>query len=293
MTVGWAGLGAMGYPLAGHVARKVVAEGGTMLVWNRTPGLAQEHAAEFESTAVGGLDQLSGCDVVLTCLPTTELVAEVSSQVDSAGIWVDCTSGDPAKTRELGAALARRGIRYVDCPVSGGPRGARQGVVATMLGGDEDTVNEVIPLVETFSDKIWHCGPIGSGMAVKTVNNVLNSAHLAAAAEGLLALRAAGVDPERALAVINASSGRSLQTQVRIPEEVLSRRFGYGFKLGLMRKDCDQAGKVLAENFPQATILASAVETMRKAEQTLGGDLDYTQVVAYLEGLSGVTLAAA
>lgn len=287
----------MGYHLAGHVTRKVQAEGGEMLVWNRTHSKAQTHAAEFGSSAVTNLEELSRCDVVLTCLPTTEHVAEVSlhvvSQTSSVGIWVDCTSGDPAKTRKLGAALAKQGVQLVDCPVSGGPRGAKEGIVATMLGGDENAVNEVMPLIRTFSPKMWHCGPIGSGMAVKTVNNVLNSAHLAAAAEGLLALRAAGVDPERALAVINASSGRSLQTQVRIPEEVLSRRFGYGFKLGLMRKDCEQASKVLAENFPQATILHTAVETMRKAEQSLGGDGDYTQVVAYLEGLSGVTLAGA
>lgn len=283
----------MGYHLAGHVTRKVQAEGGEMRVWNRTSSKAESHAAEFGSTAVTSVEELSGCDVILTCLPTTECVADVSLQVASVGTWVDCTSGDPAKTRELGASLAARGVQFVDCPVSGGPRGAKEGIVATMLGGDEEAVNKVLPLIQAFSDKIWHCGPIGSGMAVKTVNNVLNSAHLAAAAEGLLALRAAGVDPERALAVINASSGRSLQTQVRIPEEVLSRRFGYGFKLGLMRKDCDQAGKVLAENFPQATILRTAVETMRKAEQSLGSDGDYTQVVAYLEGLSGVTLAAA
>merc|ERR1719356_475725 len=93
-------------------------------------------------------------------------------------------------------------------------------------------------------------------MAIKAVNNLLNATHLMIATEALLALKRAGVDPVTALAVINKSSGRSLQTEVRLPEEVLTRKFGYGFKLGLMHKDCDTAASMLScEESQEAPLL--------------------------------------
>eukprot|EP00493_Phyllostaurus_siculus_P028032 UN28380 len=125
-----------------------------------------------------------------------------------------------------------------------------------MLGADcADAMQRALPVIQTFSKKVVRCGPTGSGNAVKSVNNALNSAHLLLGAEGLLALQRMGVDPAVALEAINGSSGRSLQTEVRLPEEVLSRRFAYGFKLPLMAKDCGIAEGVLKEGFPGASLL--------------------------------------
>ena len=103
-----------------------------------------------------------------------------------------------------------------------------------MLGGNDIVVmNEiVVPIVtKCFSKKAVLCGPVGSGMAVKSINNAMNTAHLCIAAEGLLALRNFGVEPDVALNVLNSSSGRSLATQERVPEEALTGNFGFGFKV--------------------------------------------------------------
>jgi 3-hydroxyisobutyrate dehydrogenase len=180
----------------------------------------------------------------------------------------------------------------VDCPVSGGPAGAEKGSVTTMLGGDKAIVDELHDwLLETFSGKAVNCGPIGSGMAVKAINNTLNMAHVLVAVEGLCALRNYGVEPDIALDVINASSGRSLATEVRVPTEVLTDNFGFGFALKLMAKDCRIGASLMEENFPKSTLLKEVSRLSNEAEKKEyceGGD--YTTVSKLLEESSGTNL---
>merc|ERR1712050_638150 len=111
---------------------------------------------------------------------------------------------------------ARPDIRYMDCPISGGPGGASKGTLAAMLGGDADAADHVMPHVEAFAQKIVYLGPTGAGHAVKAINNACNVSNLLCIHEGLLALKRMGVDPAAALSVINKSSGRSLMSEVRV-----------------------------------------------------------------------------
>ena len=191
---GFVGLGTMGYHMAGHL----VSAGKKIKVWNRSGARAQSHAKAFSTEAVAEFEGFADCGVVFTCLPTSAEVAAVADSLASVlrpgAILVDCTSGEPSATVEIAARLGARGIRVVDCPVSGGPAGAEAGTLTTMLGGADDDVAAVLPLVaSTFSKKAVHVGPIGSGHAVKAINNALNTAHVLLGAEGLLALRKFGV----------------------------------------------------------------------------------------------------
>ena len=261
--VGFIGLGAMGQ----HMARRI----GSLFrtgVWNRTSSKALAHAEKHDTVFVENIADMN-CPVIFCCLPTSAEVREVAEQLpqyttstsssapahdflssadahpaavkaalSNRRLFVDCTSGNFDETVRIGEFLrSDKNINMLDCPVSGGPRGADQGILTAMLGGEEEDVDLVLPFVSQFAKNTTHVGPLGSAHAVKAMNNIMNTAHLALASEGLLALQRAGVPPEKALACINKSSGRSLQTEVRVPEEVLSRRFGYGFKLQLMRKD--------------------------------------------------------
>jgi len=159
-----------------------------------------------------------------------------------------------------------------------------------MLGSDDEAAaDRVEALVQAFAKKVVRCGPAGSGHAVKAVNNAMNSAHLLLGAEGLLALAANGVSPDVALEAINGSSGRSLQTQERLPQEVLTGRFAYGFKLPLMAKDCRIAGSVM-EGCPGATLLPAAVAAVQRAESEEAEDADYTRIVCPLERAAGAEL---
>lgn len=287
---GWVALGAMGYHMAGHVARVVDAAGGgaRLSVWNRTVTKSAAHSAEFGSRPVARIEDLASCRVIISCLPTSKEVSEMTSAVAAARqglglpdcIWVDCSSGDPAVTRTIAHEVAASGITLIDCPVSGGPRGAVKGTVTCMHGGD---LGLALPLVRSFGGKVENVGPVGAGMAVKAINNALNTAHLILGAEALLALKGMGVDPAKALEVINTSSGRSLQTEVRLPEEVLTRRFGYGFQLGLMKKDVDHASSLLKTGFPGAKLLPQVSAILAEAVAVRGPEVDYTEVVKVLE----------
>jgi len=203
---------------------------------------------------------------------------------------VDITSGDPVQTRAIGDELKRHGISLVDCPVSGGPAGATSGTVTAMFGGDPESVKTVMEWA-TFAKVKKHVGPLGSGHAVKVVNNTLNCTHLLAATEGLLTLQKFGVSPQDALDCINFSSGRSLQSEVRVPKEVLSREFSYGFKLGLMRKDVDTAISMQKECLPDsAHIFPLVAELVRRAKEKYGHAADYTKIAKYLEDEVGIEL---
>jgi len=294
MQVGFVGLGAMGYHMAGHMAK---CHGHQCLVWNRTEAKALQHSKEFGSSAVGKLEQLATSQVLIFCLPTSEedeaIVEQVAPHLAKDACVVSCTSGAPAVTKRLSLSLKERfGVHLLDCPVSGGPRGAAAGSLTCMLGSDsEEATKKVLPVLNTFAQKVVHCGPSGAGHAVKAVNNALNVTHLLLGAEGLLALQKLGVDPSVALDAINGSSGRSLQTEQRLPQEVLTRRFGYGFKLPLMAKDCRIAADVLKE-MPSAQLLPKSAQLVQDFAREHGPDADYTCVVKSVENAAGEEIRA-
>lgn len=288
------GLGAMGYPMAGHLAKKSKSR---CVVWNRTEAKAERHSLEFGSVvARNGFHDLTKASVVVLCLPTTAEDAEVAEslapQLARGSCIMSCTSGESSQTQSLASSLLDRyGVHFVDAPVSGGPAGAEAATLTCMLGADnEEAAKSCDAVARTFSQHVVRTGPVGSGQAVKSINNILNTAHLLLASEGLLALQRFGVCPEVALSVINSSSGRSLQTQARLPKEVLTREFGYGFKLPLMAKDVRYAEKLLKAEFPQAQILPAVAKLLHEAAASLPEDADYTRAVCFLEQQAGLEL---
>jgi len=300
--VAFVGLGAMGWEMAGYLS---YAKGGVIespvVVWNRTTARSEQHAAKFGTSCARALPDIVDVDVVITCLPTSEEVHAIAEKLaptlKSGSLWIDCTSGDPNATKDIARTLNNVGVTMVDCPVSGGPSGAASGELTAMVGGDSHHVAR--PIISLFAKKkIVDCGPVGSGHAVKAMNNFLNAAHLIAAGEVLLALAKLGVRPDVALEAINASSGRSLQTEVRIPTEVLTRKFDYGFKLGLMFKDVRIAVDSMTPRHEIgesgdnacASILPVVKHVMEKAVVDQGYDADYTRVLRTLELMAGIEL---
>lgn len=221
LKVGWVGLGKMGFHMAGHVTRKVLAENGEIRVYNRSVDKAQAHARQFGSMPVTSLQELSGCDVVFSCLATTAQVDEVSAQVSNAGVWVDCTPGDSQSTLQLGARLAARGMQLVDSPVKGGPAAATTGTLTAMMRGDAGVLSEVESLVGSFASDIHRCSALGNGMTVMTVQGILydtacKTAAFTEAAEDFLAMQVRGVVPSEALVrVAQASTAAAPWLHVR------------------------------------------------------------------------------
>lgn len=282
LHIAFIGLGAMGYPMAGHLSRHY-----TTTVWNRTLAKAYTHADEFGSTALEKLSMVCNADVIISCLPTSGEVAQLTSKlIDTlrAGqIWIDCTSGDPEASRNLAAELGEVGVTFVDAPISGGTIGAEQGKLTVMVGSSLETFAHIQPILACFGQNIVRVGEIGSGHATKAVNNLLLAVNLWAAGEGLLGLAGAGVDLEAALSVINTSSGRSNASENLIPQRVLNRSFPATFKLGLLHKDIGLALKVLQASGISSPIANLSESLFRAARDTIGSDTDHTAALQLLE----------
>lgn len=290
MTVAWIGLGAMGAPMAGRLATEH-----DTLVWNRTASVAAAHEREHESRAVDDLADVGEADVLFSCLPTTAEVADVVDRLVASlapdTVWVDCTSGDPAPSRTVAATLADGGIDYLDAPVSGGTDGAASGTLTIMVGGDQNVLEQVHPLLELLGDRIVHVGPTGAGHATKAINNMLLAANLWTAVEGLAALVRQGVPGATALEVINGSSGQSFATERIIAERVVTREFPVTFTLGLLAKDAGVAQSVLDDSEIPAPALRALGELIRATRNELGPDVDHSAVAQLVERWADVEIS--
>jgi 3-hydroxyisobutyrate dehydrogenase len=291
MRIAWVGLGAMGGPMAANLAGRF-----ETLVHNRTVEVAEEHARRNGSRVVRTLGELAAGDpdVVATCLPTTAEVADCAAELGPAlaagTVWIDHTSGDPEATRALAGRLEAHGVALLDAPVSGGTDGAAAGTLTAMVGGDADVLGRVREVLDVVARRVVHVGPVGAGMAVKAVNNALLAASLWASAEGLAALRSAGVPTETALEVINASSGRSFATERLLPERVVPRTFPRTFALALLAKDVGIAGSVLEDAGVDGHVLAEVVRRTTKAAEELGPEADHVELVRIVELAAGIEL---
>jgi 3-hydroxyisobutyrate dehydrogenase len=292
MHVGFLGLGAIGAPMAAHLARR-----GRLLVWNRTASRATEFAARHGATAVATPREAAAADVVVTCLSTSADVASLLDGPDGllaglqpGALLLDCTSGDPATSRRIAARLAERGVAYADAPVSGGTNGAEAGTLTVMVGAEPAVFERARPVLETFSRRIEHVGPVGAGDALKAVNNAFLALNILAVGEGLVALARAGVAPRVALDVINASSGRSFVSEVLVPERVLTRTWPRAFRLALLDKDVAIAVGVLAEAGVAGPVVERVSSLLNRARATLGEAADYLDPIRLSEQQAGVEL---
>ncbi|MEO8881421.1 MAG: NAD(P)-dependent oxidoreductase [Gemmatimonadaceae bacterium] len=294
--VAFLGLGAIGAPMAKHLAQPPF----ELAIWNRTAAKSRSFAFSAGTgvrVAKSAADAARGAEFIVLCLPTSQDVDSLLDGADGllAGVArgstvIDCTSGDPATSRTIAARLGAIGVAYMDAPVSGGTAGAEKGTLTVMCGGDQALFDRAKPVLEAFGEKLVLCGPVGSGDAVKAVNNALLAVHLWAAGEGLAALTKAGVSPAVALDVINASSGMSRSTERLFPERVLSRAFPRTFRLALLDKDVGIAAGVAREQKVPSPLLQLTSELFRVAHATLGEEADHVEAVKLIEQWAGVEI---
>jgi 3-hydroxyisobutyrate dehydrogenase len=178
----------------------------------------------------------------------------------------------------------------VDAPVSGGVRRAADGTLAVMVGGDPALVARCDPLFRAVGQQVFACGPLGSGHAMKALNNLVSATGLLAAAEALVVGRRFGLDPGRMLEVLNASTGRNHATEQKLAQFVLSRRFDAGFSLALMVKDLATALELARDTGTPAPLSAECRALWTQAAAALEPGADHTAIVRWLESIAGVTL---
>lgn len=292
MRIGFLGLGAIGRPMASHLVDQ------DLIVWNRTSSVARAVAAQYGVEWADTPRALAHrVDAAITCLPTSAEVADVlwgpaglAEGLASGSLVVDCTSGDPARSRRIADDLARRGVGFVDAPVSGGTNGAEAGTLTVMVGGTDAAYARAAAILSAFASRVEHIGPVGTGHALKAVNQALLATNILALGEGLTALVKAGVPAARAVRVLNASSGRSFVSEQLIPDRVLSGAWPATFRLALLDKDASIALAVLGEAGVRGPVLHRVSELLHHARNELGEEADYLEVIKLNEREVGVEI---
>jgi len=275
-TVGFVGLGRMGAPMVATLR----GAGWSVRPYDVSP------AASAEAGGMDTIEEAFAADVVVLMLPSSRQVEEVLGNdptldaMPADAVVVDMGSSEPASTRRIGTVLRERGIGFVDAPVSGGVARAVTGQLTIMVGGADDAVDRVRPLLASLGTPT-RVGDLGAGHALKACNNVLNGISLLAAVEVLEVVRAFGIDPVVAFDVINASTGRSWSTEHKIPKYVVPEDYSAGFAAALLAKDigiaCDLATSLGVEH----GLMDVARSTWDRAADELPAGADHTAVAAW------------
>ena len=282
MKIGFIGIGNMGRPMAANVAKA----GHAVTVFDLDAARAASFVREHGAAAAANIGEVGReREIIVTMLPTGADVRAVLMEMDGglAGhlgpgtVVVDMSSSEPVGTRELGAELAAHDIVLIDAPVSGGVPGAEAGTLTIMIGGEnEDAIGRATPVLEAMGGNLFRTGPLGSGHAMKALNNYVAAAGFTAAAEAMLVGGKFGLDPATMIDIINVSTGRNFNTEHPIKDHVLPGTFATGFGLSLMAKDVGIAGD-LAKQIGVDAPVATLIQTLwRDALAAEGADQDFT-----------------
>ncbi len=231
------GLGAMGAPMARHLASHGFLAG----VWNRTTIKADTLAAELGVMRADSPAELAGqCNILPTCLSANKdlesVIAQVLAGLKHGDVVIDTSTVSPVVTKHLAERLEHIAVGFIDAPVSGGVEGAVNGRLSVMAGGDFATFSRVLPVLESFSSSVTHMGPVGSGQATKAVNQVIVAGLAEAVCEALALSEKLNLPSERLLSVLTAGAADSWFLRHR-GQSMLENRFETGFKLSLLLKD--------------------------------------------------------
>ena len=283
MRVGFIGLGNMGEPMAANLLRA----GHTLTVHDVDPACVKHFIAQHGGKAAATLADMADSEFVITMLPNGHVVRDVflgsnglAASLASGCIAIDMSSSDPSGTRALGAELAPRGVSLVDAPVSGGVPRAVNGTLAIMIGADEAAVRERAKgLLSAMGNRLFDTGGLGTGHAMKALNNFVAAAGYSAAVEALMAGKRFGLDPTRMLAILNSSTGRNFNTEVVLQEHVVNQRFATGFSLGLLAKDVGIAADLMKSVGLDAPLAALIESRYQQALAQLGGQRDNSEAI--------------
>jgi 3-hydroxyisobutyrate dehydrogenase len=288
MKIAFIGLGAMGYPMARHLAGH-----NEVTVWNRTREKAERHARDHGTKIAASLADCAAADVIITILPTSREVDEVVEQlmphVRKGTLWIDATSGDPNVSRETACRLAGKGVAFVDAPVTGAVVGAENATLTIMIGGTAEDFEKAKKILEHNGKTIIHVGPVGAGHAIKVLTNSIMGATVWITSECMLVAKQYGIDIKTALAVTNAGSGRSNASENLLPMRLADHKWPLVFKLAHHDKDIRIAASLAHQQHASTPMLALTQHLFSSAFHQLGDQADYIEVAKIIAQMNGTS----
>ncbi|MCP3986853.1 MAG: NAD(P)-dependent oxidoreductase [bacterium] len=275
-------LGAMGYPMAGHLA----AAGHEVVVYNRTKSRAETWVGENRGhLADTPADAARGARFVFCCSGNDDDLLEVAvpaiDVMDKDAIFVDHTTASAENARVLEARAAARGAGFVDAPVSGGEEGAKRGHLTVMAGGERTCFDSARPLIDAFARNATWMGPAGSGQLTKMVNQICIAGVIEGLSEGLAFAEVVGLDPRRVVEVISKGAAQSWQMDQRA-ETMIEGRFDFGFAVDWMRKDLEIALQEARRSGARLPLAALVDQLYASVQARGGGRLDTSSLVSLL-----------
>ena len=286
MKIGFIGLGAMGFPMAKHLAKEH-----EVIVWNRTAEKAERHAKEHGTKLARDITECANADVVITMLPTSkevdEIVGKLTPSLKKGLLWIDATSGDPNVSRETAKRLAAKGVDFVDAPVTGAVVGAENATLTIMMGGSKDTFERAREILKINGKTLIHVGDIGAGHAIKVLTNSIMGATVWMTSECLLLAKRLGIDIKTALAVTNAGSGRSNASENLLPMRLAEGKWPLVFKLAHHDKDIRIAASLAHQQHASTPMLALTSQLFTAALNELGDKADYIEVAKIVAKMNG------
>jgi 3-hydroxyisobutyrate dehydrogenase-like beta-hydroxyacid dehydrogenase len=283
--VAFLGLGVMGYPMAGHLAKA----GHDLTVFNRTPAKAEAWtAAHGGRHAATPKEAVAGADVVCACVGDDPDVREVTMGTQGAfaamspgSVFVDHTTASAALARELEQAARAKGLGFVDAPVSGGQAGAQNGVLTIMCGGAADAFERAKPVISTYARMVQLLGPAGSGQLAKMVNQICIAGLVQGLSEGIDFGLRAGLDMNATLEVISKGAAGSWQMENR-GKTMVKDEFDFGFAVDWMRKDLRICLDEAARNGASLAVTSMVKGFYDELSATGGGRWDTSSLIRRL-----------
>jgi 3-hydroxyisobutyrate dehydrogenase-like beta-hydroxyacid dehydrogenase len=290
MEAGFLGVGNMGLPMAG----KLLDGGHRLTVFDINEAAMRPLLERQARRAASPKDLADQCEIVFVSLPTLAAFRAVAfgpdglDQGSAMKLLVNtCTVGVPF-VKEIEQAMAAKGVTVVDCPISGGPPGARAGTLSVMVSGDPAAVERVRPMISSWGRTVTVAGDKpGAAQVLKLTNNILSAVALAATAEAFVMGAKAGLDPEVMLAAVNAGSGRNSATESKFPLSVLTRSFDYGAEMHILMKDIDLAISQGEELGVPMWVCQAARLVFKHAMGKGAAHEDMTAIVTYVERDAG------
>jgi 3-hydroxyisobutyrate dehydrogenase len=295
--IGFIGIGVMGAPMAGHLARA----GYPLTVLDIDRPKAEQLAAEHGSITVADAPRALAekSDIVMTMLPSGAYVRDVvlgesgvAEGLHRGGLLLDTSSSEPWLTIETAGVLAKKGIAMVDAPVSGAQWGAQSAQLVFMVGGDKEDVSRVMPILHVMGKKVFHLGPIGAGHTMKCINNLITSISFMATAEGLVIGKQFGLDPNVMTDVLNVSTGMSWHSQTQFKQRIINRKFDDPFKLELMVKDIGIAMELAKRKNLPTPLSARGQELWQAAERFSEKGCSLSNMVRWVEHMTNTQITS-
>ena len=290
-VIGFIGLGIMGRPMA----RNLLKAGYSLVVHSRSRGPVDEIAGAGAKVGTSSRDVAAQCDVLITMLPNSPDVEQVVLGRDGviegarAGMTLlDMSTISPLISQKVGAALAAKSVKMLDAPVSGGEKGAIDGALSIMVGGDKAVFDKALPIFQAMGKTITHLGPLGAGGFTKLANQIIVAVNLTALGEALTLAKKAGLDRELTLTALAGGLAGSKCLDQKKPN-YLADTYNPGFKIDLHYKDLGlimESARALGVPLPTT----AAVQELFSALRVKGrGGLDHSGVITLLEDLAGLS----